>query len=182
MTVKQASQRPKSSLRPPSVRPTSARPGAPRLRPDSSLPVQEPVTMGNVKVIIENIDPGDDEETVVVENAPEISEEPVDTTELSLKNKGHLVEQILEKIKESDDPKKNVDIDWESNGKYYHLVLNITNNKIYTKFFSQMTSIIHVKLLVIYIGKLKSYCKLKQRVLLAMVDGIGRIIGLSIGI
>lgn len=61
--------RPSSSLRPPSVRPSSARPGAPRLRPDSALPISEPVAMGNINVIVENFDSGlgDDEETVVIQ-------------------------------------------------------------------------------------------------------------------
>lgn len=116
--VKQTSQRPKSSLRPPSVRPSSARPGAPRLRPDSALPVQEPVIMGNVKVIVETVDNADDEETVFVENAPEVIVDAIDTTEMALNNKSHLVEQILEKIKEGDGHKKNIDIDWESNCKF----------------------------------------------------------------
>lgn len=57
-----------STLRPPSVRPSSARPGAPRLRPDSAL-LPEPVAMGNIKVIVENFDSGlgEDEDTVVIQ-------------------------------------------------------------------------------------------------------------------
>lgn len=105
--------RPKSSLRPPSVRPSSARPGAPRLRPDSALPVHEPIPMGNINVIIENVDNVDDEETVVIQNMVEDS--PVADLNIALENKGHLVEQILEQIQDTEggDGQKKVEIDWE---------------------------------------------------------------------
>nr|CAH7725897.1 unnamed protein product [Callosobruchus chinensis] len=118
--------RPRSSLRPPSVRPSSARPGAPRLRPDSALPMQEPVAMGSVKVIVENVDAQDDDDTVVVENVDVkeetsshytnghilmLQEEP-SNVEIPLDNKGHLVEQILEQIQEGEG-KKKIEIDWE---------------------------------------------------------------------
>lgn len=115
----QPAQRPKSSLRPPSVRPSSARPGAPRLRPDSALPTQEAVVMGNIKVIVENVDNVDDEETVVIENYhPEVVEEAT-AIDIPLKNKGHLVEQILEQIKEGERNNQSVEVEWDTNGKYY---------------------------------------------------------------
>lgn len=76
--------------------------------------------MGNVKIIVETVDAADDEETVVVENAPEVTVDAIDTSEMALNNQSHLVEQILEKIKEGDGSKKNVDINWESNGKFSH--------------------------------------------------------------
>ncbi|CAH2001611.1 unnamed protein product [Acanthoscelides obtectus] len=105
--------RPRSSLRPPSVRPSSARPGAPRLRPDSALPMKEPVAMGGVKVIVENVDTQDDDDTVVVENVDvKEEEEQQPNVEIPLDNKGHLVEQILEQIQE-DEGKKKIEIDWE---------------------------------------------------------------------
>ncbi|KAG5881750.1 hypothetical protein JTB14_029078 [Gonioctena quinquepunctata] len=106
--------RPRSSLRPPSVRPSSARPGAPRLRPESALPLQETVTMGNINVIVENIDLADDEETVVIEAASELPKEMSTSPEVVGDNKGQLVEQILEQIKEEEGIKKKTDIDWEA--------------------------------------------------------------------
>lgn len=110
-------QRPKSSLRPPSVRPSSARPGAPRLRPDSALPLQETVTMGNINVIVENVDNMDDEETVVIQTTSEVAEENFNSVQVPEDNKGQLVEQILEQIQEEGEgPKKKIDIDWEEDG------------------------------------------------------------------
>ncbi|KAF7280000.1 hypothetical protein GWI33_006516 [Rhynchophorus ferrugineus] len=112
-----ALKRPPSSLRPPSVRPSSARPGAPRLRPDSALPLNEPVAMGNIKVIVENA--VDEEETVVIQNAPDEEDEneltPADLLNNSSENKGQLVEQILEQIQE-EGSKRRVEIDWEQDG------------------------------------------------------------------
>ncbi|XP_044265705.1 TRAF3-interacting protein 1 [Tribolium madens] len=109
--------RPKSSLRPPSVRPSSARPGAPRLRPDSALPIKEIVPMGKINVIVESFDKdGDEEETVIIQSNSEAAEEHVENTvEVSGTNQGHLVEQILEQINESDvkvNATKNED-DWQ---------------------------------------------------------------------
>ncbi|KAJ8934472.1 hypothetical protein NQ314_013347 [Rhamnusium bicolor] len=117
MIVNQPPQRPKSSLRPPSVRPSSARPGAPRLRPDSALPLQETVTMGGINVIVENVDNADDEETVVIQTTSEVTEDNLSPVDVPQDNKGHLVEQILEQIQEEgENVKKKVDIDWESDG------------------------------------------------------------------
>ncbi|XP_044745472.1 TRAF3-interacting protein 1 [Coccinella septempunctata] len=108
-------QRPKSSLRPPSVRPSSARPGAPRLRPDSALPIHEVVPMGKINVIVENLDnDGEDEDTVVIHNAAEEQATAEPIADLPAKNQSHLVEQILDQIKENEDlPKSKADIDWE---------------------------------------------------------------------
>lgn len=112
--------RPRSSLRPPSVRPSSARPGAPRLRSDTSLPEGEVIPLGKVNVIVEsyNNKDFDEEETVTIQTAPEpdyqasILQLPTD--------KGHLVEQILEQIQQSDvveHTKPSVNIEWEQDGK-----------------------------------------------------------------
>lgn len=111
--------RPKSSLRPPSVRPSSARPGAPRLRPDSALPIKEVVPMGKINVIVESFDKDDEEETVVIQSNPETVEEQVESITEVTGNKGHLVEQILEQINESDvkvNANKTED-DWQKEGK-----------------------------------------------------------------
>lgn len=92
---------PSNTLRPPSVRPSSARPGAPRLRPDSALPLKEPVTMGKINVIVEHFDKIDDpdEETVIIENTPVDIEEIKPQTDLDLpQEKGQLVEEILKQI------------------------------------------------------------------------------------
>ncbi|XP_056630593.1 TRAF3-interacting protein 1 [Diorhabda sublineata] len=109
--------RPKSSLRPPSVRPSSARPGAPRLRLDSAIPMHEPIPMGTINVIVENVDSmADEEETVVIETATAESEPVQIVHEIELDNKGHLVEQILEQIEgDSTGGGKKMDIERENN-------------------------------------------------------------------
>ncbi|XP_072388125.1 uncharacterized protein IFT54 [Diabrotica undecimpunctata] len=110
--------RPKSSLRPPSVRPSSARPGAPRLRIDSALPMQEAVPMGTINVIVENVDASapDEEETVVIETVSVDPEGPTEIPPVDFDNKGHLVEQILEQIEgKSVENKKKTGIDWDNN-------------------------------------------------------------------
>ncbi|RZC35093.1 TRAF3-interacting protein 1 [Asbolus verrucosus] len=112
--------RPKSSLRPPSVRPSSARPGAPRLRPDSGFLIKEVVPMGKINVIVENFDKdADEEETVIIQSNPEIIEEQNENIDVPGDNKGHLVEQILEQINESDNDKTHttkMDNDWQKDG------------------------------------------------------------------
>ncbi|KAH1000775.1 hypothetical protein HUJ04_013067 [Dendroctonus ponderosae] len=116
-----SSARTPSSLRPPSVRPSSARPGAPRLRPESALPASEPMAMGDIKVIVENFDSGmgDEEDTVVIQNDPDIIEDneiQTDLLNISGDNKGQLVEQILEQIQGQEGVRKKVEIDWEQDG------------------------------------------------------------------
>ncbi|XP_045471515.1 TRAF3-interacting protein 1 [Harmonia axyridis] len=110
-------QRPRSSLRPPSVRPSSARPGAPRLRPDSALPVEEVVPMGKINVIVENFDhdAADDEETVVIHNAPEDATPVEPVVDLPAKNQSHLVGQILDQIRDPEELSKKgkAEVDWE---------------------------------------------------------------------
>ncbi|KAI4468468.1 traf3-interacting protein 1 [Holotrichia oblita] len=98
----------------------SARPGAPRLRPDSSLPLSEIVPLGKINVIVENYNGKevDEEETVVIHNA-ELEAEPIQKLLDIPEDKGHLVEQILEQIHDEDvaDHVKNKnEIDWESKG------------------------------------------------------------------
>lgn len=102
------------------MRPTSARPGAPRLRPDSALPLKEMVPLGKINVIVENYSaPDDEEETVVIQSAPEVEPEP-QTPALDIPaDRGHLVEQILEQLHEDDvqdQQKAKVDIQWETEG------------------------------------------------------------------
>lgn len=79
--------------------------------------------MGNINVIVESVDNADDEETVIIENN---ADEIEDTTaiDLQLKNKGHLVEQILEQIKEGDKMTHGVEVDWETSGKLCSQVNN----------------------------------------------------------
>lgn len=109
-------------MRPPSVRPSSARPGAPRLRPDSALPLHEMVPLGKINVIVENYNMKemDEEETVVIQNS-EMEIEQVQKVLDIPEDKGHLVEQILEQIHDSDvaehaTVKNKNEIDWESEG------------------------------------------------------------------
>lgn len=112
-----------STLRPPSVRPSSARPGAPRLRPDSALPLKEPVTMGKINVIVENFDKTEDqeneEETVVIENAPEEIEETKSQVDLNIpQEKGQLVEEILKQIGDEEVVEKKISSsEWQIDGK-----------------------------------------------------------------
>lgn len=106
------------------MRPSSARPGAPRLRPDSALPSKEPVLMGNINVIVENVDNADEEETVIIETNSEVLDDTLDV-DVTLKNKGHLVEQILEQIKEGEKINQSLEVDWETNGKLKLLKKNI---------------------------------------------------------
>jgi TRAF3-interacting protein 1 len=112
--------RPKSSLRPPSVRPSSARPGAPRLRPDSAFPVKEVVPMGKINVIVESFDKDvDEEETVIIQSNPEVvDEQNENVADVPGDNKGHLVEQILEQINESDNKSSATKSkEWQKDGK-----------------------------------------------------------------
>lgn len=111
------------------MRPSSARPGAPRLRQENILPVQEVVQMGKINVIVENFGDKqgqeDDEETVVIQDMPDVLPTGDDISPmLNLPvDKGHLVEQILEQINEDDvheHTKKTVDINWEGEGKVKH--------------------------------------------------------------
>lgn len=118
-----------STLRPPSVRPSSARPGAPRLRPDSALPLKEPVAMGKINVIVENFDKMDDqeeEETVVIENSPEEIEETKSQTDLNIpQQKGQLVEEILKQIGDEDVVEKKIsNNEWQIDGKLKHAFCN----------------------------------------------------------
>lgn len=118
------------------MRPSSARPGAPRLRPDSALPGQEVVAMGKINVIIENYSDkdADDEETVVIQNASEIE---LENHILDLPaDKGHLVEQILEQIHEDDvleHSKPKIDIDWEQEGCFFFTITAVKNTYSYNR-------------------------------------------------
>ncbi|XP_035729411.1 TRAF3-interacting protein 1-like [Vespa mandarinia] len=122
-------------LRPPTARPSSARPAAPKMKGKTDLILNEEIStpMGNISVIIENanIKNNDNEDMVIVENKgsiettlENISNYKVDY-ELTQEH-GHLVAQILETQRElvnSDNvdvlPKK-VDIAWEAGTKREH--------------------------------------------------------------
>lgn len=78
--------------------------------------------MGNINVIVESVDNIDDEETVIIENNPEVIEDST-ATDISLKNKGHLVEQILEQIKDGETISQDVEVDWNKNGKFFLLFI-----------------------------------------------------------
>lgn len=106
--------RPRTSLRPPSARPPSARPGAPRRRDRNIEIVLQPndqVKLSGINVQLESFGDLDDdgENLVVIEDAntvniTESAEEVlrVDNTDMgsNLEQQGHLVQQILDTQKE----------------------------------------------------------------------------------
>ncbi|XP_036226018.2 TRAF3-interacting protein 1 [Bactrocera oleae] len=106
--------RPRTSLRPPSARPASARPGAPRRRDRNVEIVLQPndqVKLSGINVKLESFGDLDDdgENLVVIEdaNTVNIAESAkemmrVDVTDMGskLEQQGHLVQQILETQKE----------------------------------------------------------------------------------
>ncbi|XP_050317896.1 TRAF3-interacting protein 1 [Bactrocera neohumeralis] len=108
------SNRPRTSLRPPSARPASARPGAPRRRDRNVEIVLQPndqVKLSGINVKLESFGDLDDdgENLVVIEDANTVNiaesakEMPsAEDTELgsNLEQQGHLVQQILETQKE----------------------------------------------------------------------------------
>lgn len=90
-------------LRPPSVRPSSARPAAPRLRDkvDTVVPPEQLVPLGKVHVIVEHAvsDNEDNEETVRLEMPVEDVVQLAETSSIPVE-RGHLVQQILAQIGE----------------------------------------------------------------------------------
>lgn len=76
--------------------------------------------MGKINVIVENFDhDAEEEETVVIHNAPEDSALVEVIPDLPAKNKSHLVEQILDQIKDTDDlPKGKIENDWEQESEF----------------------------------------------------------------
>ncbi|XP_047356001.1 TRAF3-interacting protein 1 [Vespa velutina] len=122
-------------LRPPTARPSSARPAAPKMKGKTDLILNEEIStpMGNISVIIENanIKDNDNEDMVIVENKGSI-----ETTLENISNykidyeltqeHGHLVAQILETQRELvntdnvDVLPKKVDIAWEAGTKREH--------------------------------------------------------------
>lgn len=103
------------------MRPSSARPGAPRLRNENFIPPGEIVPLGKVNVIIENFSNDlDEEDTVTIQSIPEPEfQEPTVLMPMPT-DKGHLVEQILEQIQQDDvveHTKHTVNIEWEQDGK-----------------------------------------------------------------
>ncbi|XP_046822806.1 TRAF3-interacting protein 1 isoform X2 [Vespa crabro] len=122
-------------LRPPTARPSSARPAAPKMKGKTDLILNEEIStpMGNISVIIENtnIKDNDNEDMVIVENKGSI-----ETTLENISNykidyeltqeHGHLVAQILETQRELvntdnvDVLPKKVDIAWEVGTKHEH--------------------------------------------------------------
>lgn len=98
--------------------------------------------MGNINVIVENVDNMDDEETVVIQTTSEVAEENFNSVEVPKQNKGQLVEQILEQIQEEGEgPKKKVDIDWEQDGKIKHFVNFLNTIAYFEELFSNIYSV-----------------------------------------
>ncbi|XP_070491101.1 TRAF3-interacting protein 1 [Chironomus tepperi] len=106
--------RPRTSLRPPSVRPASSRPAAPRRR-DKNIEIvlqpEENVQLGNIQVKMENFSKEleDDGENLVIIEDPSASNDDtnfinermtknisIDSSDTVQNDHGHLVQQILE--------------------------------------------------------------------------------------
>ncbi|XP_013097428.2 TRAF3-interacting protein 1 [Stomoxys calcitrans] len=106
--------RPRTSLRPPSARPPSARPGAPRRRDRNIEIILQPndqIKMSGIQVKLENFGDLDDdgENLVIIENsdAANVEQEMMgalkteaQTESEPMEQQGHLVQQILETQKE----------------------------------------------------------------------------------
>ncbi|GBP24311.1 TRAF3-interacting protein 1 [Eumeta japonica] len=104
----------KTLLRPPSVRPSSSRPGAPRLREKNEeiLP-SGPVLMGKVNIIIENAPPDEDEEnSIVMVDENYTDQADVASIDIPSTQHGHLVQQILDSQKGLSSSGKP-EIEWE---------------------------------------------------------------------
>ncbi|XP_020713617.1 TRAF3-interacting protein 1 [Ceratitis capitata] len=113
-TSNNITNRPRTSLRPPSARPASARPGAPRRRDRNIEIVLQPndeMKMSGINVKLESFGDLDDdgENLVVIEDASTVAiAEPLEDGERvsdtvvgnNLEQQGHLVQQILETQKE----------------------------------------------------------------------------------
>ncbi|XP_018798726.1 PREDICTED: TRAF3-interacting protein 1 [Bactrocera latifrons] len=113
-SINNTTNRPRTSLRPPSARPASARPGAPRRRDRNIEIVLQPndqVKLSGTNVKLESFGDLDDdgENLVVIEDANTVNiaesakEMPrVDDTDMgsNMEQQGHLVQQILETQKE----------------------------------------------------------------------------------
>ncbi|KAF7397737.1 hypothetical protein HZH68_008959 [Vespula germanica] len=122
-------------LRPPTVRPSSARPAAPKMKGKTDMILNEEIStpMGNISVIIENanIKDNDNEDMVIVENKGNIGTTLENISNYKIDHEltqehGHLVAQILETQRELvntdnvDVLPKKVDIAWEVGTKRDH--------------------------------------------------------------
>lgn len=83
----------------------SARPGAPKIRErqDTIPPPEQPITTGQVQVIVEDFNAKDnntdEEETVVIKAVPEATVPPPVLSHPDIPNEqGHLVSQILQQL------------------------------------------------------------------------------------
>lgn len=110
-TVDLPSKKPRTTLlRPPSVRPSSARPGAPRRRDKNVeiiLPPDETIQMGNISIKVESFQSeleDDGENLIIIEDPVDLSNEIYKNVGLENSSEnleqGHLVKQILETQKE----------------------------------------------------------------------------------
>ncbi|KAJ8714070.1 hypothetical protein PYW08_007690 [Mythimna loreyi] len=105
--------------RPPSVRPSSSRPGAPRMREklDNVIKDSDNLLLGKVNIIIENTQNEEEEETslIVIEQHGAFNSVPQDQQELQLSSNehGHLVQQILDSQKELSHITGKTEIEWQ---------------------------------------------------------------------
>ncbi|KAJ8723875.1 hypothetical protein PYW07_007855 [Mythimna separata] len=105
--------------RPPSVRPSSSRPGAPRMREKLDNVIKDPdnLLLGKVNIIIENTQNEEEEETslLVIEQHGAFNSVPQDQQELQLSSNehGHLVQQILDSQKELSHITGKTEIEWQ---------------------------------------------------------------------
>ncbi|XP_014597926.1 PREDICTED: TRAF3-interacting protein 1 [Polistes canadensis] len=122
-------------LRPPTARPSSARPAAPKMKGKTDLIPNEEIStpIGNITVIIENTSTkdNDNEDMVIVENKGNIGTTLENISNYKIDHEltqehGHLVAQILETQRELvntenvDVLPKKVDIAWEAGTKRDH--------------------------------------------------------------
>ncbi|XP_071054443.1 TRAF3-interacting protein 1 isoform X1 [Onthophagus taurus] len=141
-------------LRPPTVRPMSSRPGAPRLRPESALPTDQIIPLGNINLIVENFSNQDEEETVVIQSVQLPEDQPSVEDVLNIpQDKGHLVEQILEQINDVNDLELKNNKDEEKD-----LILNTHSRDATQKEIHQLQNLVQTLTKVANpLGKLMTY-------------------------
>ncbi|XP_035449909.1 TRAF3-interacting protein 1 [Spodoptera frugiperda] len=107
--------------RPPSVRPSSSRPGAPRMREklDNVIKDSDNLLLGKVNIIVENTQNEEEEETnlLMMENQGNAVTSPQDQQDMQLpyasNEHGHLVQQILDSQKELSQITGKTEIEWQ---------------------------------------------------------------------
>uniref|UniRef100_A0A2A4J3A0 TRAF3-interacting protein 1 n=1 Tax=Heliothis virescens TaxID=7102 RepID=A0A2A4J3A0_HELVI len=107
-----------NTLRPPSVRPSSSRPGAPRMREklDNVIRDSDNLLLGKVNIIIENTQNEEEEESsLLILEQQEALSAPQDQQDLQLSSNehGHLVQQILDSQKELSQMTGKTEIEWQ---------------------------------------------------------------------